>query len=120
MSRHMMLNFQQHASPQYSMNENGAENWCFDQGSSSEGGGSGHWTANDVRRQRELEKKLMKERNDWKKLKEEMGYAKQYGEHLADTLMETERRVEVMCVELQRAEKSVRDYWMANKKDRIQ
>lgn len=118
MSRHVMLNFQQHVSPQYSVNGNGAEEWCFEQGSSSKRGGSSHWTAIDVGSQLELQRNLVKERNEWKKLKEEMRYAKQFGEHLADMLMETERRVEVMRVELQHAEKGVRDYMMASKNDR--
>ncbi|URD96759.1 hypothetical protein MUK42_28980 [Musa troglodytarum] len=112
-----MLNFQQYASPQLSrfpIDAFAGEEWCFEQGTTSKRDprGSARRTttvdSKQAREQREIEKNLVKVRNEWMKVKEEMGFVKQRGELLSETLMATDRKVGVMLVELERAEKYVR------------
>ncbi|CAL9156140.1 unnamed protein product, partial [Musa hybrid cultivar] len=117
MSRNNILNFQQYASPQLSrfpVDDFAGEEWCFEQGRTSKRDpqGSARRTttvdSKQAREQREIEKNLVKVRNEWMKVKEEMGYVKQRGELLCETLMATDRKVGVLLVELERAEEYVR------------
>ncbi|WOL07500.1 hypothetical protein Cni_G16242 [Canna indica] len=111
MNHGYMLDFQQFAfahANQYSVDDHAGEQWCFEQGSSSK---------RDLRDKKQLQKNLVKVRNEWRKVKEEIGHAKQRGQHLSEAILETGRKVEVMLVELERAEKDVRD--LMAQKDRL-
>ncbi|KAJ8513251.1 hypothetical protein OPV22_003685 [Ensete ventricosum] len=123
MSRNNTLNFQRYASPQLSrlpVDDFAGEERCFEQGRTSKrdprGSAPRTTTVNSkqAREQREIEKNLVRVRDEWMKVKEEMGYVKQRGELLSETLMATDRMVGVMLVELERAEENVRGLMAQN------
>lgn len=64
---------------------------------------------NREKERRAMEKNLVMVKKEWMKVKEEMGYAKECGEYLCETLIETDKKLEEMLAELDRANKYVRD-----------
>ena len=55
------------------------------------------------------QRSLTKVRKEWMKVKEEVGYAKLCGEHLSEVLVETDKKIEAMLVELDQTDKYVQD-----------
>lgn len=96
-----MLNFSQPASSPFGF-------YDASHGASSSGSRS-HSCRSQNKEQRDLGKNLTKVRKEWMKVKEEIGYARLLGEHLSETVTETDRKVQAMLEELDRTDKYMQD-----------
>ncbi|OAY68186.1 hypothetical protein ACMD2_14265 [Ananas comosus] len=107
-----LLNFSQHASSEERSHWN-IEEWYTEQGTSSKGAKQPPYAKSTcpshVKDRRAFERNLTKVKKEWMKVKEEMSYARLCSEHLSESIVETDKKIEEMLQELDRTDKYVRD-----------
>ncbi|KAJ3694728.1 hypothetical protein LUZ60_000105 [Juncus effusus] len=91
-----------------------SQNPYSNDGSSSSFGGrrpssAKSYCKSQSKEQREAQRNLTKVCKEWMKVKEEMGYAKLCGEHLSETVVETDKKITAMLAEFERTDKYVQD-----------